>query len=121
MALLEIFESQLATHNIKWCRGCESYNGHKRGFATTKDRTVHYDSKIATRGTLLGGLHEIGHIVANTPGMKRWMREASAEEWAVKTIRQFGISVPRKAHSDGRKYIARMKRWGKNISAGRKS
>ena len=120
MDLKELFIAECSTNEIVWCQGCDSYNGHKRGFARFSDRTVHYDSKIATRSTLQGGLHEIGHLVANKPGMKRWEKEASAETWANNRMKELGISVPRKTRALGKQYVARMKRWGKNIAAGRK-
>jgi len=117
---LQIFEDELSLYGIVWCTGCEKYNSHKRGFAISKAREIHYDSKIATRATLHGGLHEIGHIVANTPSMRRWEQEASAEAWANKRMAELGISIPRKVRREGKAYVARMKRWGNNIAAGRK-
>src|SRR5689334_17581686 len=95
MNYLEIFEQELAVNNCRWCKGCDSYNGHKRGFAIVKNRTVHYDSMITQRRTLLGGLHEIGHIVTETPKMRRYEREIMATSWAYSRMKHYRISIPR--------------------------
>jgi hypothetical protein len=67
LSLLELFE-----HELAWCKGECGENSHGRAYATPKTRTVHMALKVATRSSLLTGLHEIGHIVANTAGMRRW-------------------------------------------------
>jgi hypothetical protein len=124
MTFLEMFERELEIHGITWCKGeCDvpESTHRNRAYATAKTRTVHMISKIERRSTLLDGLHEIGHIVANTPGMKRWQREKSATEWSYKRMRELGVSIPRKSRRDYNNYVARMKSWGKNIAAGRKA
>ena len=117
MNFKELFEAELQAYGIGWCQSCNRYNAHRRGFAVRSERVVHYDSKIATRASLHRGLHEIGHIVANILSMRRWEQEASAEAWATKRMRELGILVPLKVLRRGRAYVARMKRWGDNISA----
>ena len=119
-SFLELFERELETHGITWCKGCDSYGGHRRGFATPKTRTVHLDTKMMQRRSLLGGLHEIGHLVANTPNMKRWEREKSATDWAYRRMRELGISIPRKERKEYEAYANRWKKFGKNVLAGRK-
>ena len=122
MEFREIFEAELAKRGLKWCRGegCHITASHKRGFVMRDDiSTVHYDSQIATRKTLHGGLHEIGHCVNDETGMKRWQKEAAAEKFATDLMREIGITVPRQAVAAGKRYVSRMKRWGKNISKGR--
>ena len=113
----EIFEEELKIHNLNWCQGgCGASLGHKRGFVLFKDRTtVHYDSKIATRSTLHGGLHEIGHCINDEIGLRSFEREARAEEFATNRMRELGISVPRKTVALGRAYVGRKKRHGDNI------
>lgn len=118
LSFLEIFEAELRKYGIPWCKGECGTRGHKRGFATLKSRIVHYDSKICTRATLQGGLHEIGHIVANVDGMKRWEKEESAERWANDRMRELGISIPRRILKLGKSYVSRWKRFGRNVAAG---
>ena len=116
----EIFEQVLAKHGLNWCTGCEASRGHKRGFVLHADKkTVHYDSKIATRKTLHGGLHEIGHCVNDEAGQRSWEKEAGAESFATRTMRELGIRVPRETVQRGVDYVNRKKRHGDNIKAGR--
>jgi Zn-dependent peptidase ImmA (M78 family) len=121
--LKSVFEAQLLKYGVAWCRGCGiTGNSHKRGFATPDDKTVHYDREIATRKTLYGGLHEIGHVVrghGEKCRLRRFEQEREAEEFAARLIRELGISVPRSCVARGREYVERMKRWGSNIAAGR--
>jgi hypothetical protein len=122
-SLRELFEAELALHGITWCRGCESRHSHKRGFADAKTRTVHYAREIGTRASLHGGLHEIGHVVCgHGPGARprRFEKEAEAEAWAMRRMRELGVPVSRKEQALGRAYVARMKQWGRNITAGRR-
>lgn len=117
MSLAEILERELAQHEVAWCRGCDRKSSHKRGFAT-KD-TIHYDAAIRTRATLYDALHELGHIVLGHLGAgrkRRWEREQEAERWAQKRMRELGFAVPRRQVAAGRGYVARMRRWGRNIS-----
>jgi hypothetical protein len=111
------FELELIVYQLQWCRECCAYGNHKRGFA--EGRTVHLDSEIATRSSLHRGLHEIGHLIHDQTGMHRWEREAQANEWAERRMRELGIPVPRKVAAAGRAYEKRMKRWGDNIKRGR--
>ena len=114
----ELFEKELKKYNLNWCLGC-AIRGHKRGFVLRKDKTtVHYDSKICTRATLHGGLHEIGHCINDESGQLRWEREAGAEKFANDKMKEFGISVPRKTKALGVSYVRRKKRHGDNIRAG---
>ena len=119
--LIEIFEEQLRKYNLNWCKGCDASLGHKRGFVLYADKTtVHYDSKIATRSTLHGGLHEIGHCINDETGLRSFEKEAKAEEFANKTMKEYGISVPRKTKALGVRYVKRKKRHGDNIKRSRK-
>jgi hypothetical protein len=118
----EMFEAELAAHDIAWCQGCERYNSHRRGFAS-QDRTIHFESKIGTRSTLYGGLHEVGHIVRDHFGKgrrRRWQEEQEAERYARTRMRELGVPIPRKDVQAGDAYVARMKRWGDRIAAGRR-
>lgn len=117
MTMRETFEAEILAHGLTWCRECCAYGSHTRGFA--QDKTVHLDSEIATRSSLHRGLHEIGHLVNDQTGMRRFEREAQANEWAERRMRELGISVPRKVAAAGRAYEHRMKRWGDNIRRGR--
>jgi hypothetical protein len=121
---LEILEGELLANDIRWCKACFIAGSHKRGFAMVKDRVIHYDKKIATRGTLYGALHEVGHIVKNHcvgNRLHRWEEEQEAEQYARDSLRAFGIKVPRREVNQGDAYIARMKRWGDRIKAGRRA
>lgn len=116
MTYLELFQAELDANKIEWCKSCLLYNSHKRGFATKGTRVVHLDRAISTRSTLHRGLHEIGHLVDDETGMKRWEREQAANEYAARRMREMNISVPRVKAAKGRAYVSRMKRWGRNIS-----
>ncbi len=116
-----IVERLLTEHTIAWCKGCDEVNSsHKRGFVITGERTVHLDRALATRATLFRMLHEIGHIVRDQTGMKRWEREQSANQYGFDQMKAHGISVPRPVRAKANRYVARMKRWGRNIAKGRK-
>ena len=119
MSLRDIFVAELDSNGIAWCRGCERYGAHGRGFAVKETRTVHLESQVATRRTLHRGLHEIGHIVNDEAGMRRFEKELAANRFAERRMRELGIPVPRSEASKGRAYVARMKRWGNNISKAR--
>lgn len=80
---------------------------------------IHYSRKCATRGTLHGFLHEVGHVIkghGKASKLKRWEEEQEAEAYASESLRIYGIPVPRKAAADGRRYVARKKRLGQRIS-----
>ena len=115
----EIFEAQIAKHGLSWCKGCDASRGHKRGFVLNKDKkTVHLDSEIAQRKSLHRGLHEIGHCINNESGQRSFEKEAGAEAFATKTMRELGIRVPREVVQRGVDYVARKKRHGDNIKKG---
>lgn len=121
--LRELFEAELREHKIRLCEGgCEHRSSHKRGFVIPAERTVHYSAKVATRATLLAGLHEVGHVVM-THGRgarrRRWQEEQQATDWAVRRMRELGVAVPRKEIREYAAYVARMKRWGDHVAAGR--
>lgn len=118
MTFREMFEQEITNHGIEWCRGCDAYNSHRRGFAG--DRVIHLDSEIGTRSSLYRALHEVGHVVLDQPRrMRRWEMERDAELWARRRMRELGVPVPRKDVQAGDRYVARMKRWGDRIVAGR--
>ena len=115
----DIVKAELIENNISLCVGCDSRQSHNRGFAAVKERVIHYSRKCATRSTLHGFLHEVGHIVKGHEkgcGLKRWEREQEAERYATESLRTYGISVPRKSVQLGKKYVARWKSFGKKIS-----
>jgi hypothetical protein len=118
MTLREIFQAELDRFDVAWCEGpCRFRNSHKRGFAAAG--TVHLDSKIGTRRSLYRGLHELGHIVLGHDrrrGKRRWEVEAEAESWAQGRMAELGLEPPPEIVEAGRAYVARMKRWGDNIS-----
>ncbi|MEP7059106.1 MAG: hypothetical protein ABI828_00120 [Actinomycetota bacterium] len=118
MTLRETFQAELDRFGVQWCAGpCRYRNSHRRGFAT--QGTVHLDAKIGTRRSLYRGLHEIGHIVLghDRRGRKRrWQVEAEAEAWAQERMAELGLEPPPEIVDAGRAYVARMKRWGDNIS-----
>ena len=120
----DIVNAELIANDIKLCAGCETYHSHSRGFAKVDDRTIHYSAKCATRKTLYGFLHEVGHIVmghGKDCPLRRYEREAQAEEYARKSMKDYGFAVPRSAVALGNRYVKRMKRWGNNIKKGRKA
>ena len=122
MDFKEIFEEQLKKHNLNWCKGECGIRGHKRGFVLKKDKsTVHYDCKIGTRATLHSGFHEIGHCINDESGLRSYQCEAKAEEFASKTMREYGISVPRKTVALGKSYVRRKKSHGNNIKNTKRS
>lgn len=116
MTYLELFQAEIDANNVTWCKACDAKNSHHRGFAVKDTRTIHLDRKVSTRSTLHRALHEVGHIVNDETGMRRWQQEEAANDYAEKRLRELGIPVPRGEAAKGRKYVARMKRWGKNIS-----
>lgn len=130
MTYREIFWAELKAHRINLCLGCNLYNSHTRGFVTRdpimclgkvvdEHKTVHLRSSIATRKSLHRGLHEIGHLVNDERGQKRYEREAGANWYAERRMRELGIPVPRVTAAKGRQYVSRMKRWGRHISESR--
>jgi hypothetical protein len=120
MSLRELFEAEIAAHGLTWCRECCASGAHKRGFVLDSEpKTIHLDSEIATRSTLHRALHEVGHAVNDQRGMRRFQREAQANEWAERRMRELGVSVPRKVAAAGRAYERRMKQWGDNIRKSR--
>lgn len=50
-------------------------------------------------------LHEIGHIMSNKEGMKRWEEEASATEWAIKEAKKYNITISQNTRNRYDKYI----------------
>jgi len=118
VTLRETFQAELDRFGVSWCPGpCRYRNSHRRGFATAG--TVHLDSKIGTRRSLYRGLHEIGHVTLghDKRGRKRrWQVEAEAEAWAQERMAALGVESPPEIVDAGRSYVARMKRWGDNIS-----
>ena len=121
MNLLTLFQDELDSNKIAWCTRCDDKRSHHRGFAVKATRTVHLDRMISTRSTLHRALHEIGHIVNDETGMKRWQQEKAANDFAERRMRDIGIPLPRAEVARGRAYVRRMKRWGKAISKGRRS
>jgi hypothetical protein len=118
MTLRSIFESELERFGVTWCGGpCRYRSSHRRGFATPG--TVHLDAKIGTRRSLYRGMHEIGHVVlghTKRGRRRRWELEAEAEAWAQQRLLELGVELPEASVEAGRAYVARMRRWGDNIS-----
>jgi hypothetical protein len=118
----EIVKAELIANDATLCAECETYHSHSRGFARPDKKEIHYSAKMATRKTLHGFLHEMGHVV-NGHGaackLRRFERESQAEEYATKSLRAYGIPVPREAVALGKRYIKRMKQWGDNIRKGK--
>lgn len=123
MDFSEIVRAELIAHDITLCTECERYHSHRRGFAVPDKREIHYAAKCATRKTLHGFLHEVGHVIkghGKACQLKRFEREAEAERYATESLRMYGIAVPREAVALGKRYVARWKSLGKRISRGRK-
>lgn len=115
----EIIKAELLAHDITVCAGCDNYHSHSRGFAIPDKREIHYNAKGSTRSTLYGFLHEIGHIVmghGKQCPLRRYEREAQAEQYARDSFRDYGIPTPRKVVALGKRYVKRMKQWGRNIA-----
>jgi hypothetical protein len=124
MDFRDIVTGELLLHKITLCTGCQSGDNHPRGIAYPDSRIIHYSAKCATRSTLHGFLHEVGHIVlghGRACKLKRWEKEAGAEDYARYSMRTYGISIPRRVSREGREYVDRMARWGRNIAAGRRA
>lgn len=115
----EIVRAELMAHDIRLCRGCDFYNSHKRGFANRDTRTIHMSAEFATRSTLHGFLHEVGHIVNNTDDMRRYEREKAAEQYARRSLRIYGVRISRKVVQKADAYITRFKEIGDKIIAAR--
>lgn len=118
----EIIKAELIAHDVKVCQGCDRYHSHSRGFAVPDERTIHYSAKGSTRSTLYGFLHEIGHIIkghGKASKLRRYEREAEAEDYARKSLADYGIPVPRKRVVLGNAYIRRFKQFGDNVRWGR--
>lgn len=118
----EIVAAELIAHDIVLCTGCSNGLSHNRGWAYSDTREIHYSKKCATRATLYGFLHEVGHIVrehGKKCKLPRWAKEQQAEEYAQDSFRQYGLTIPRTKRAHGTRYVSRMKRWGRNISRGR--
>jgi hypothetical protein len=118
----EVVTGELILHNIKLCAGCSAYNSHARGFACGATRTIHMNAKFATRSTLFGFLHEVGHIVDyqqfNKWCGRRWELEARATLYAINSMRAYDIPIPKGMIRSYRAYTARCKRHGQNVSQG---
>jgi hypothetical protein len=115
----KVLEDVLGKNKIAWCKNCDSYSSHKRGFVKWSDnRTIHLDSKIATRKTLHRALHEVGHCIQGNYG-RRFEEEFFAEGYATYKMREYGIVVPREVVARGNDYVARKKRHGDNIIKGK--
>lgn len=120
-SFVDIFEAELAARGLDWCFGDErcGTKSHKRGFVLDADKkTVHLDSEIATRSSLHRGLHEIAHCVLSEKGLRRFEKEAQANKWAERRMRELHIPVPSKVAAKGRSYARRMKSWGDSIRKG---
>jgi hypothetical protein len=120
----EIVQAELLANNITLCAGCDNGDNHNRGWAYADERTIHYAKKCATRRTLYGFLHEVGHIVmghGSKCGLRRFEKEAQAEEYARASLRMLGITVPRSKVASGNAYIARRKRTGDRIIRARRA
>lgn len=120
MEYSEIVEGELQLHGITLCTGCTNGSSHSRGFATPDSKTIHFNRKMATRGTLYGFLHEIGHVVnghGKASKLRRYQQEQEAEDYARASMRAYGIAVPRKQVQLGDRYVARFKRMGDRIKA----
>ena len=118
----DIIKAELIANDIELCRDCKSYNSHSRGFAMPDERVIHYNAKCATRKTLYGFLHEIGHIVmghGKRSTLRRYEQESEAEDYARQSLKSYGIPVPRKAVVLGNAYVKRWKQFGDKIKASR--
>ena len=134
MSYRELFEAELARYDIAWCRdGCghRGREGHVHSRAFASGRTVHFSREVTTRATLQVGLHEIAHIVlghtlitesgkTRVLRLRRFEREAQAEQWSRNRMRELDIPVPRKSTARGNAYVAREKRRGDNIIRARR-
>lgn len=123
-AYQEIVEGELAANNIEICRSCCSRQSHDRGFADPDKRVIHYSAGMATRSTLYGFLHEVGHIVkghGKASKLRRYQREQEAEDYARDSFRVYGLAVPRKQVAMGNAYVARFKRFGDRVIAAKRS
>lgn len=120
----DIVEAELIANDIKLCTGCTNITGsHTRGRAQPDTRTIHFNKKMATRKTLLDFLHEVGHIVkghGKSCKLRRFEREEEAEAYAREGFKAYGLPIPRERAAQGRAYVARMKRFGDNVKAGRR-
>lgn len=114
----DIIKAELIANDITLCRGCDGYNSHSRGYAVPDKRTIHYSAKCVTRKTLYGFLHEIGHIVrghGKKCSLRRYKKEAQAEDYARQSFRDYGIMASRKAVALGNAYVRRWKQFGDKI------
>lgn len=50
-------------------------------------------------------LHEIGHVMTNTPKMKRCQQEFLATQWAINEAKMIGFIIPEKFISTYQNYI----------------
>lgn len=120
----EIVEAELAANDITLCADCDRYQSHKRGFAAPDSRIIHYDAKMATRGTLYGFLHEVGHVIkghGKSCKLRRWQKEQEAEAYARESMRAYGIPVPLKNVQAGDAYVRRFRLFGERVAAGRRN
>jgi hypothetical protein len=116
MKYINIFLQELKKHNLNWCLGECGTKGHKRGFVLLRDKsTVHLNSNISTRSSLHRGLHEIGHCINDEKRLRSYEKEAKAEEFATKLMRNLGIPIPKKVSIKGKAYVQRKKLHGDNI------
>ena len=119
----EIARAELMANDIKLCRGCDNGYSHNRGWSFTDTRTICLSALFATRTTLYKLLHEVGHIVSGhgrTCKLRRYEKEAQAEEYARLSFLMLGIPCPRSRVAAGNAYISRRKRTGDRIIARRK-
>jgi hypothetical protein len=119
----DIVSAELIAHDITLCAGCGNGMSHSRGFAVPDSRTIHYAARMATRGTLYGFLHEVGHIVrghGKASKLRRFEQEDEAETYARESFRAYGIAVPREKVALGNAYVRRWKRFGDRVRSGRR-
>lgn len=115
MTYLEIQQDMVAktrVHISCTCiKGCKS-----RMHAHLKERTVcKWIPKSSVQCTF-DLFHEIGHIMTNTSTMRRCEEEYAATQWAIDSLKSYGVKIPKSTISAYQRYIddelARGKRRG---------
>lgn len=117
----DIIKAELMAHDITLCK-CE--RPHSRAYAVPDRREIHVSKKGATRNTLATFLHEIGHVINNhgkACKLRRFQREAEAEQYAKDSFRCYDIPYPRKRAGLSNRYVSRWKRIGDKIKRARRT
>ena len=97
----------IAKYRIDICDGTKCANDWSRTHAHTKIRRVCKWKQMNSISSTFTLLHEVGHIVDNSAGMRRCEQEYYATQWALDEARKYGLEIPQKTIEKYQSYIYR--------------